>query len=130
MIIIASGPVIVEKRKVLLNKSSDTNLWKFCGGKIETFDTDLATTCLREAKEEMGVELELDAREPYLFYTSKQTEKGKADIILVHYLANRKGEITAGSDVREWAWFPIDRLEEKDLAPNIKPALKHFGFLE
>jgi len=33
-IIIASGPVIVENNKVLLNQHGDTDFWKFCGGKV------------------------------------------------------------------------------------------------
>ena len=33
-IIIASGPVIVENNKVLLNISSGDTFWKFCGSKI------------------------------------------------------------------------------------------------
>jgi len=32
-IIIASGPVIVENNKVLLNQHGDTEFWKFCGGR-------------------------------------------------------------------------------------------------
>ena len=34
-IIVASGPVIVENNKVLLNQHGDDNFWKFCGGKCQ-----------------------------------------------------------------------------------------------
>lgn len=37
-IIIASGPVIVEDGKVLLNKHGEDNFWKFCGGQAEEDD--------------------------------------------------------------------------------------------
>jgi len=37
-IIIASGPVIVEDGKVLLNKHGGTTFSKFCGGRVEDFD--------------------------------------------------------------------------------------------
>lgn len=128
-IILVSGPVIVEGRTMLVNKHGDTPFWKFCGGRLETLDQSLKEACLRETKEEMGVDLEFLSDEPYFFYTTKDTPEGKADVILVHYLAKCVGEVKPGADIREWAWLPIDRLENDDLAPNIQPALKHFGFI-
>jgi 8-oxo-dGTP pyrophosphatase MutT (NUDIX family) len=130
MIIIASGPVIVEGRKVLVNKHGDTPFWKFCGGRLESMDTTLVEACRREAKEEMGIDLEMLSQDPSFFYTTKETPEGIVDVILVHYLAKRVGEIKPGDDIREWKWLPIDRLESEDLAPNIKPMLREFGFLE
>ncbi len=38
-IMIASGPVIVEDDKVLLNISSGDTFWNFCGGKINENET-------------------------------------------------------------------------------------------
>lgn len=128
-IILVSGPVIVEGRTVLVNKHGDTPFWKFCGGRLETLDQSLKEACLRETKEEMGIDLEFLSEEPYFFYTKKETPEGEADVILVHYLAKRVGEVSPGADIREWMWLPIDRLENGDLAPNIHPALKHFGFV-
>ncbi len=59
-IIIASGPVIIENNKVLLNKHGDDNFWKFPGGKVENFDfkdwnNSLEEAAKREVKEEMGI---------------------------------------------------------------------------
>lgn len=128
-IIIASGPVIVEDGKVLVNKHGDTNFWKFCGGKVEDFETDLKTNAAREAKEEVGIDLKFENREPFVMHTSKQTEQGPIDVLLVHYLAQRIGEIKLGPDIREYAWLDIKNLPE-DVGPNIIPALKYFGFLD
>jgi len=36
-LIIASGPVIIENGKVLLNKHGDDKFWKFLGGKVENW---------------------------------------------------------------------------------------------
>ena len=58
-IIIASGPVIVENGKVLLNKHGDDNFWKFCGGKVEDYNTNLADNAKREVKEEMGIDIDV-----------------------------------------------------------------------
>jgi 8-oxo-dGTP pyrophosphatase MutT (NUDIX family) len=129
-IIIASGPVIVEDNKVLLNKHGDTDFWKFCGGRVEDFETDLIKNAKRESKEEMGIEIEILDPEPFFRYTKKETPGGAVDVILVHILAKRIGEIQPGSDIREWKWIPLEELEKENLAPNIIPSLKHFGFIK
>ncbi|MFZ2975579.1 MAG: NUDIX hydrolase [Candidatus Moraniibacteriota bacterium] len=128
-IIIASGPVIVENNKVLLNQHGDTTFWKFCGGKVENFETDLIENARREVKEEMGIDIEILDEKPFLLHTKKETLEGNLDVILVHFLAKRIGEITPGEDIRKWDYLDIENLPQ-DLAPNILPALKHFGFIK
>lgn len=126
---IASGPVIVENNKVLLNQHGDTDFWKFCGGRVEDFDLDLIETAKREAKEEMGIDIEILDEKPFLFHTIKNSTEGKSDVILTHYLAKQIGEIKAGNDIRKWDWLDINNLPE-NIAPNIIPTLKHFGFIK
>jgi len=55
-IIIASGPVIVENDKVLLDQHGDTTFWKFCGGQVENFENDLIETARLKTKKELGIE--------------------------------------------------------------------------
>lgn len=129
-ILIASGPVIVENGKILLNQHGDTNFWKFCGGKVEDFETTLIENAEREAREEMGIDLKILSETPFLLHTIKKTEQGKIDVILVHYLAERIGEIKPGADIRQWKWIPLENLPNENLAPNIIPTLKHFGFIK
>ena len=126
-IIIASGPVIVENNKVLLNDHGDTDFWKFCGGGIKDTDLDLISAAKREAKEEMDIDLKILNSEPFITFTRKKTDTGEIDVILVHFLAERIGEIKPGKDMRAWQWFALDNLPT-NLAPNIIPALKHFGY--
>ena len=131
-IIIASGPVIIENNKTLLNISGEDNFWKFCGGKVRE-NEDLQQTAVRRAKEELGINIEITNPTPFLFYTAKKTSTEPIDVILVHYLAKHIGEIKPGEDIREWKWIPIlelDELEKKgELAPNIIPTLKHFRII-
>ncbi|HCU70463.1 MAG TPA: hypothetical protein DIC35_01760 [Candidatus Moranbacteria bacterium] len=127
-IIIASGPVIVENNKVLLNQHGDTEFWKFCGGRVENFDDNLIEAAKREAREEMGIGIEILDEKPFLFHTTKEIPEGKIDVILVHYLAKRIGDIIPGKDIRKWNWIPLDELEKENLAPNILSTLKHFSF--
>jgi len=127
-IIIASGPVIVENNQVLLNQHRDTDFWKFCGGQVKE-EEKLLDTAKRRSKEEMGIEIEILDENPFITYTTKETPEGKLDVILVHFLAKRIGEIKPGEDIREWKWFELNNLPP-DLGPNILPALKHFRFLK
>jgi len=127
-IIIASGPVIVEDTKVLLDTQGEDTFWKFCGGKIQEAEL-LQEAATRRVKEELGIEIEILDEKPFLLHTTKETADGVIDIILVHYLAKRIGEITPGADIHEWRWIPLEELEKENLAPNIVPTLKYFGFI-
>jgi len=126
---IASGPVIVEDNKVLLNQHGDTTFWKFCGGRVENYETDLIENAKREAKEEVGIDIEILDENPFLMKITQELSGGKTDIILVNYLAKRIGEIKPGTDIRKWDWIDLDGPLD-NLAPNIIPALKHFGFIK
>lgn len=129
-LIIASGPVIVENNKVLLNKHGEDNFWKFCGGRVEDNEFNLKEAARREVKEEMGLEIKILDDQPYFFYTEKMVKAQLTSVILVHFLAERIGEIIPGPDIREWRWLDWADLDKEDLAPNIKPALQHFGFIK
>jgi len=128
-IIIASGPVIVEGGKVLLNKHGDTPFWKFCGGRVENYEDNLIDNAKREVKEEMGIDIEILDQEPFITFTRKEKEGEMIDIILVHFLAKRSGGIKPGEDISKWDWLDINNLPE-DLGPNILLALKYFGFIK
>ncbi len=128
-IIIASGPVIVENNKVLLNKHGDTPFWKFCGGKVDDFGTNLIENARREAREEMGFDIDILDEEPFISFTRKEKKGVMIDIILVHFLAKRVGKIKESRDLLDWDWLDINNLP-KDLGPNIIPALKHFKFIK
>ena len=127
-IIIASGPVIVENNKVLLDKDNKEDLWKFCGGKVKENES-LIDTAERRSKEELGIDIEFLDENPYMTFAEKETEKGSIDVILAHFLARAVGEIKPGKDIQKWDWFDVDNLPV-NLAPNITPALKYFNFIQ
>jgi 8-oxo-dGTP pyrophosphatase MutT (NUDIX family) len=129
-LIIASGPVIVEDNKVLLDQHGDTEFWKFCGGRIDDFSSDLITVAKNRAKEELGIDISIINPKPFLIHTKKETSKENIDVILVHYLAKRIGKILPADFIKKWNWLPLKNINEENLAPNIIPALKHFGFIK
>jgi ADP-ribose pyrophosphatase YjhB (NUDIX family) len=127
-IIIASGPVIVENNKVLLDKDNKEDIWKFCGGRVKDNES-LLDTAKRRSKEELGIDIEFLDENPYMTFTEKETAEGSTDVILAHFLARADGEIKPGKDIKEWNWFDLNNLPE-NLGPNILPVLHHFGFLK
>ncbi len=127
-IIIASGPVVVENGKALLNKYGEDDFWKFCDGEVKE-DEDLRQTAIRRAKEELGIEIEIADEKPFLMYVNKKVDGKETDIILVHWLSKRIGEPKASKEVEKTEWLDIDNLPE-DIGPNVKPALRHFGFID
>jgi len=122
---IASGPVIVEDGKVLLDKHGD-DFWKFPGGK-QVDDNNFLENAKREVKEELGIDVEL-VGEPCVMGFDRNHNGIKEYILLFHYLAKRKGEIKKGRDVKEFKWLDVNSLPE-DMAPNIKPVLKYFNII-
>jgi ADP-ribose pyrophosphatase YjhB (NUDIX family) len=128
-IIIASGLVIAEKKKILVDKSGQDDFWKFCGGRPQE-NENLIETAKRRAREELGIEIEITDQEPFIFHTIKETPEGKIDVILAHFNAKRVGEIKPGADIREWKWLPMENIEKENLGPNIIPALVHFWYLD
>lgn len=116
--IVSVGPLITEDGKILLVREGEDGLWKLPGGKIAIEDTSVMDTVVREAKEELGIEVNLGIPlDPYLFRTEGVLR------VLIPYTATREGEIKAGEGVDDWGWFSVDELPENS-APNIIFALQ------
>ncbi|NTU98448.1 NUDIX hydrolase [Candidatus Falkowbacteria bacterium] len=138
-IIVASGSVIVEENKVLLIREGKGNDWKFVGGKAEFEHENLEQVARREAREEMGINLEIIDSEPYFYHVTRPAEGGQIDFLLFHYRAHRIGELKPGQEIREWCWMDLSvinnslqsgNVRELGLSPNIVPALRYYNFIE
>ena len=130
---IASGPVIIQKRnnvlKTLLVKHGDKPVnqlkWKFPGGKLIK-NSSLKNNAIREAQEEIGVKIKITSELPTLELWQEIPETGDQQpelIILVHYLAEIDKEPIQGKGILAMQWFDINDLPD-DCAPNIKPIIK------
>lgn len=119
-IIIVSGPVIIENGKVLLDKQGDDDFWKFCGGRVHDYSVSLEERAVERAKEELGIKVEvIRPLKPMM------VEMPEKVVVLIHYLANRIGEVKPGEDIKEWDWIDIHDLP-KDIAPNINPVIDEY----
>lgn len=125
--ILVSGPVIIENKKVLLNRSytkdgTERAVFMFPGGKVENFDAPLEETAKREVMEELGIEIKI--LRPLKTLIAKRIDSdGYA--ILVHYLARRIGEVQGGKDTVEWQWFDIWHLPE-NVTPNVREIIQEY----
>lgn len=122
--IVASGPVIIEEGKLLVNKDDKDDFYKLPGGTVEEGLEDLEEACHRETKEENNAEIEIiKPLHPMIIWKNPQTDESMA-ILLIHYLARLKNkeEVKAIPPIQEVTWLDIKEIEEgkHDVAPNIK----------
>lgn len=121
LLTIASGPVIIKGGKVLLDKHGDDPFWKFPGGRVRDGES-FQQTAMREAKEELGLDIALQG-EPIVLCFERQRNGVPETVLLIHYQATTSGEPRAQRDVREFAWHDIASLPD-DCAPNVKPVVQ------
>lgn len=121
--LIASGPVIIEDGKILVNKDDKDDFYKLPGGKIK--DTgELEEACYREVKEENNAEIEIiKPLSPMILWENPQT-KEKMVILLIHYLSKlkNKDKIKPIPPIQEVKWLSIKDIKtgKYNVAPNIK----------
>lgn len=132
---IASGPVIIQERDgvimTLLVKHGDKPLnelkWKFCGGKILAGLT-LEENAIREAKEEIGIEVKLiKPLKPMIIWNEiPETGSDKPQVIvLIHYLAEISEEPIQGEQTLAMEWFDINNLPP-DCSTNVRPVIEEY----
>jgi len=127
-IIVASGPIIIEEGKVLLSKHGDDGFWKFPGGRAGSFKfknnfDSLEEICCKKVEEEMGIKIVI--KRPLKPMMLPKSDDPKTWITLIHYLADREGEIKPGKKIKEWNWFDIKNLPA-GCGPNIKPVIEDY----
>lgn len=122
--IVASGPVIIEEGKLLVNKDLKDDFYKLPGGTVEPDTEDLEEACHRETREENNGEIEIiKPLHPMIIWKNPQTDE-KMAILLIHYKAKllNKDEIKPIAPIQEVTWLDIEEIKQgkHDVAPNIK----------
>jgi len=122
--IIASGPVIIEKGQLLVNKDDKDDFYKLPGGTIEEGIENLEEVCHREVKEEVNGKIKIiKPIHPMIIWKNPQTKERMA-IVLVHYLAKllNRNEIKPIDPIKEIKWIDIEEIKQGKhfVAPNIK----------
>ena len=128
--IVASGPVIIEKRKLLVVKDNKDDFYKLPGGTVKEGET-LEAACKKIARKECNAEIEiLNPLFPNILYKNPQT-KEKMTIILINYLAKLKNkkDIKPIFPVQEIKWVSIKEIKQGkgNVSPNIMKLIKKRG---
>ena len=121
--IIASGPVIIENGKLLVNKDGKDDFYKIPGGRVEEGES-FEEACIRETKEEINANIKIiKPLNPMIIYKNPRT-KEEMTIVLIHYLAEllNKKDIKPIAPIKEIKWIDINEIkqEKHNVAPNIK----------
>lgn len=121
--IIASGPVIIEDGKLLVNKDDKDDFYKLPGGTIEEGVESLEEACHRETKEENnGLIKILKPLSPMILWKNPQTKEPMC-IVLIHYKAKllNKKYIKPIPPIKEVRWLSISDIKKGKylVAPNI-----------
>lgn len=125
VITIASGPVIIEDEKVLLDQHGNEGLWKFPGGKVKDGDS-FRETARSEVKDELGIDAKL-VGDPFVLRFKRKPETGPVEeVLLIHYFAERLNDvIEPGKEIEDWGWHDINNLP-KNCHPNVAPVVAYF----
>jgi len=140
---------VVCKNKVLLRKHDKYDIWLGVGGHVE-LDEDPNQAAIREVKEEVGLDVELDDKLlafrkndnqykeliPPRFLNRHKIDDNHEHVTLV-YFAKSKNDALSVSDrevSKELNWLTMDNLEKNELGIKedvlfyAKEALKDLGF--
>ncbi len=82
------GCIIIKDKKVLLVYEKNRNFWGFPKGHMEEGENEIETA-LREVKEEVGLEVEIDRKKRYLLNYIMKDEIDKTTVL---YVATPKTE--------------------------------------
>ena len=121
---IASGPIIIQNKKMLVVLDDKDPFLKFPGGSLFKGKT-LKETCILETKLEIKCDIEIIKElEPMLLWHKPNTGE-KIPVVLIHWLAKLKeGQVPKkGKHTKKIIWIDSNYKGYK-LAPNVQYFLK------
>ena len=121
--VIASGPIIIKNKKMLVVLDDKDPFLKFPGGSIFKNKT-LKETCKIETIQEIRCKIEIIKElEPIMLWKKPHTGE-KIPVVLIHWLAKLKNcKPKKGKHTKEIFWID-SKYKGHKLAPNVKYFLK------
>ena len=122
--IIASGPIIIKNKKMLVVLDNKDPFLKFPGGSIFK-NKSLKETCKIETKQEIKCNIDIiKETEPLMLWKKPHTGE-KIPVVLIHWIAKlKKGKKPKkGKNTKEILWIDSNYRGYK-LAPNVRYFLK------
>lgn len=116
------GCIIIKNRKVLLVYEKNRNFWGFPKGHMEEGENEIETA-LREVKEEVGLDVEIDVNKRY---TLNYIIRDEIDKTTVLYIASPKNENIKmqESEIEDVKWCDFDEAINMLTYDNLKGIFK------
>ncbi|MDD5639663.1 MAG: NUDIX domain-containing protein [Candidatus Pacebacteria bacterium] len=126
-IIKKAGGIILnnDKSKIAIIYRANTNDWSFPKGHIENSETPLGA-CIREVKEETGLDVELLKELPDLNYEDK---KGNIVNLTIYLVQSKKNNLTLENPKDILKWVDINKVENILSYKNLKEYYKKILFI-
>lgn len=114
------GVLVIEDGKVLLVRRAmepEVGKWSLPAGYLD-YGEDPKKTAVREVLEETNIEVEIsDLLDVY--FNAEAVDQGGASVFILYIARFHGGEIQAGDDADDAAFFPPDKLPELAFASTI-----------
>jgi len=125
--IIASGPVIIENKKLLVSKDHKDNFYKLIGGRVLEGE-NLEDACKNRSREACNADIEIiKPLMPNILYENPTT-KEKMVIVLINYLAKLKNKnaIKPIPPEEDLKWISIEDIKQGkgNVSPNVKELIE------
>ena len=116
------GCVIIKQNKVLLVYEKNRNFWGFPKGHVEEGENEIQTA-LREVKEEVGIDVEINENKRYAINYVINNEIDKTSVF---YIATPKTEniVLQESEIEDSKWCDFDEALNTLTFDNTKEVLK------
>jgi 8-oxo-dGTP pyrophosphatase MutT (NUDIX family) len=125
----ASAVVVDEAGRLLLVKRTDNGLWTIPGGAMDPGE-DIAACCLREVKEESGLDVVIDALigiysnpRHVVEYQNGELRQQFSVCFACHPLSN---DVATSSETSEVGFFSVEETETMDIHPSIRLRIQHY----
>lgn len=116
------GCIIIKDEKVLLVYEKNRNFWGFPKGHMEEGETE-KETALREVKEEVGIDVEIDVLKRYTLNYNIKNEIDKTTIL---YIAKPKSEeiVIQEDEIEKIKWCSFEEALQTLTFENWKELFK------
>lgn len=131
---------VVHKNKVLLRKHDKYKIWLSIGGHIE-LDENPNDAAIREAKEEVGLDIELYSEPNYRhfeydhfnelippeFMNIHKINENHKHVTMSYFAKSITNELVLSKkeNTDECKWFSLDELDSQEY--DIKPAIRYYA---
>ena len=132
-IVLGAGTLVHREGRLLVVKRAQApnrGLWAFPGGKVEEGETPMQTA-VRETKEEVGLDVEIEGLFDVVTYMPSELGRGDwRQVVLVDYLAKPTDwRVRLNSESSAYRWVLPEELLRLDTTPQMRACADKFAKL-